>query len=141
MSQKFMGVQNASGGKVKVGYAGEFTVFQKDEIMVLPEPVARHFLSRATYATKVIDTGEGEEGKKRYIERKQLFKEIPLAEALKHVKEPENKSIADAKKAAELEERKEQEMENRVILRLRKAGWAPPSEQKPEQKHQGKVNL
>ena len=131
----FVGVKNVSGAKCNVMHDGEIIHFAKDETKVVPAHLGRHILARIVYSSKKVEVA-GEE--KSYLEAKRTFQSVPLAEALQHVKEPENKSVAAAKRSAEIEERKESEMENRVILRLQKAGWKPP-ERKEEPPVKGKL--
>ncbi len=59
---------------------------------------------------------------------KVLFKVVPLHEALKVAKEPENPSIAAAKAALALEEKHKGEIRAEILKALRDEGWAPPKE-------------
>jgi hypothetical protein len=129
----FVGVQNVSGAAVRVRHAGDPITFEKDEIKVVPASLGAHLLSWAAYSAKEV-------GEHKFLERKQPFKSVPLAEAFKHVKEPENASIARAKKEAELAERQEAILTDKIMLRFRREGWTKPAE-KQEPQNQGKNNV
>ena len=122
----FVGVQNVAGKPCKVMHDGDVMLFELNEIRVVPAHVGRHLLSRAAYTSRAVEVA-GEE--KRYLERKSLFKSIPLNEALKHVKAPENKSLAAAKAEAEKAEKLEAELTERIMSRMRKDGWRAPEPQ------------
>jgi hypothetical protein len=120
----FVGVQNVSGKLYKASFGGSVVVFEKDEIKVVPAPLGQHLLSRAIYIS------EDKDGN-RILGRKLPFKSVPLTEALKSVKEPENKSIAAAKKEAIRQEKLEQDLTDRIISRMKKDGWKPPVDGTP----------
>jgi len=108
---QFAGVKNTSGVDVKVTYDGKPVIFKKDEIRVLSAPIVEFLRARNVLAS---------DGK--LVTRKFLFQSVPLTEALKHVKEPENKSIAAAKKAAEAKEKERAGMKAEILAELKAEG-------------------
>ena len=123
----FVGVKNVSGADRKVSHGGNISVFKKDEVQVIEAGAAQFLLSRVVHGSMDVP-GVGQR-----VTVKNLFASVPLAEALKHVKAPENKSIAEAKKRAEAEEEKEVEITDKGIARLKAEGWkAPEPAKKPQ---------
>ncbi len=108
---QFAGIQNSTGAPVKSMHDGRVIRFEKDEIKVLPSGVVQFLLLRNHMVT---------DGK--VVLRKHLYKSVPLMEALKHVKEPQNKSVAAAKKEAEAEEKKEAALRAKIIAELKEQG-------------------
>lgn len=108
---QFAGVQNTSGGPVKITHGGRPQLFEKDEVKVLEAGLVLFLLQRNVMAS---------DGK--VVTRKYLFKSVPLTEALKHVKAPENKSIAEAKKAAELKEKEKAAWKAELLAELKADG-------------------
>lgn len=115
---QFAGVQNTSGLDLKITRDGRPVVFLKDEIKVLHSEIVAFLLTRNHMKT---------DGK--VVSRQFLFKAVPLIEALKHVKAPENKSLAAAKKDAEAEEKKEVALRAKIIAELKAEGLI--SQKKP----------
>src|SRR3990167_1059333 len=101
---QFAGVKNVSGADRKVTFDGRILAFAKDSIHVLSADIVQFLLSRAIFAS---------DGKS--VTRRFLFQSVPLTEALKHVKEPENKSIAAAKKAAEVKDKERAAMKAEIL--------------------------
>lgn len=108
---QFAGIQNTTGAPVKSMHDGRVIKFEKDEIKVLPTGVVQFLLMRNHMVT---------DGK--VVMRKHLYKSVPLMEALKHVKAPENKSVAAAKKEAEEAEKKEAALRAKIIAELKAEG-------------------
>lgn len=108
---QFAGVQNTSGAPVKTMHNGRPISFAKDEIKVLAAGLVQFLLQRNHLKS---------DGK--VVSRQYLFKSVPLNEALKHVKAPENKSVAAAKKEAEDAEKKEAELRAKIIAELKAEG-------------------
>lgn len=108
---QFAGVKNVSGDKIRVAYDGNIRSFAKDEIKVLDVGTVQFLLSRNHLAS---------DGK--ITTRKYPFMAVALTEALKHVKEPENESIAEAKKAAGLKEKEKAEWKAEVLAQLKADG-------------------
>lgn len=108
---QFAGVKNTSGGPTKVTYGGRQQLFEKDEVKVLEAGLVQFLLSRNILAS---------DGK--LVTRKHLFQSVPLTEALKHVKEPQNKSIAEAKKAAEAKEKEKAAWKAELLAELKADG-------------------
>ena len=117
---QFAGVKNTSGGATKATHGGRSILFEKDEVKVLEAGLVQFLLSRNILST---------DGK--LVTRKYLFQSVPLAEALKHVKAPENKSVAAAKKEAEAEEKKEALLRAKIIAELKAEGLIVASPKKP----------
>lgn len=116
MSQPvFVGIKNVSGQKCKLQYDGDIKVFDKDEVVIVERAHAAHALKKTILVS---------DGKRQKHTR--LFGEVPLVEAVKLVKAPENPSLGTAK--AQVAE--ELKMEERIVARLQAAGWKPP-EKKP----------
>lgn len=108
----FVGVKNVSGKDKKLNHGGDLMFFKADEIKVVEASVGAFLLSRTSYVS--------EDGKRTVIQIP--FKKIPLHEALKFAKEPENPSLAGAKAEADREEK----IAQRVKEELLKAGWKAP---------------
>ncbi len=108
---QFAGVKNTSGDKVAGVHGGDMYEFAKDEIKVLSSERVQFLLGRN------IITSDG-----KLVTRKFLFQSVPLTEALKHVKEPENASVAAAKKANEERDAQKAEMKAEIIAEIRAAG-------------------
>jgi hypothetical protein len=108
---QFAGVQNTSGGEVHGTHGGVPYTFEKDEIKVLAAHQVQFLLDRNTLSS---------DGK--LVTRKYLFKSVPLTEALKHVKEPENKSVAAAKRANDEREKQKAELKEEILEELRSKG-------------------
>lgn len=108
---RFAGVQNTSGATVTKMYGGISYTFEKDEIKVVEAHEAQFLLGRNHI------TSDG-----KIATRKFLFKSIPLIEALKHAKAPENKSIAEAKKSVEAEAAYKAKLKAEVIAELKAEG-------------------
>lgn len=105
---EFAGVKNTSGAAVKVMHGGRPYAFDKDEISVLRADVVQFLLQRNILSS---------DGK--LVQRKFLFQSVPLTEALKHVKAPENKSLAAAKKEAEAKEKERAALRQEIIAELK----------------------
>ena len=108
---QFAGVQNTSGAPVKTMHDGSPIRFDKDEIKVLASGLVQFLLQR----NHMVSDG-------KLVMRKHLFKSVPLMDALKHVKAPENKSVALAKKEAEEAEKKDAELRAKIIAELKAEG-------------------
>lgn len=109
----FAGVQNVSGKSITVLYGGRPVTFAKDEVRVLEASQAYFFSERKTrYAS---------DGKVLSIQR--LFKSIPLHDALKLAKEPENPSVAAARAKAEADEAATKALEDKILARFKAEGW------------------
>ena len=107
----FAGVKNTSGDAVTGRHGGVPYSFEKDEVKVLAAHQVEFLLAR-----NIIQS----DGK--LVSRKYLFKSVPLTEALKHVKEPENKSLAEAKRANEARDKQKEELKAEIIAEIRAAG-------------------
>ena len=108
---QFAGVKNTSGAPVRLKHGGDAISFEVDEIKVLSAPVVQFLLTRNVLG------GDG-----KLVTRKFLFQHVPLTEALKHVKEPQNKSIAAAKKAAEDKAKERSDMKSEILAELKAEG-------------------
>lgn len=111
----FAGVKNTSGGDLKISFNGRPHVFAKDEIRVLEAGFVQFLLGRNHMLVDGTRTV-----------RKYLFQSVPLTEALKHVKEPENRSLAEAKKMAAAETKLRAEIKAEVLAELRGEKSAAP---------------
>lgn len=107
----FAGVRNVSGVKVAGMHGGIPYTFDVDEVKVLAAHQVQFLVARNTLKS---------DGK--LVTRSYPFKSVPLAEALKHVKEPENASIAAAKKANDDREAQKAELKAEIIAEIRAAG-------------------
>ena len=105
---EFAGVKNTSGEEVRGTHGGIPYTFAADEVKVLSAERVQFLLTRNVLAS------DG-----RLVTRKYQFQSVPLAEALKHVKEPENKSVAAAKKAAEAEAVLRAKLKAEIIAEMR----------------------
>lgn len=108
---QFAGVKNTSGADAKVTWGGKPYPFMKDEVRVLSADIVQFLLTRNILSS---------DGK--LVTRKFLFQSVPLTEALKHVKEPENRSIAAAKKAAEVKDKERAAMKAEILAELKDGG-------------------
>ena len=108
---QFAGVKNTSGEAVTGRHGGIPYSFEKDEIKVLAAHQVQFLLQRNILST------DG-----RLVTRKYLFQEVPLAQALKFAKEPENKSVAEAKKALDAREKQKAELKEEILEELRSKG-------------------
>ena len=114
---EWAGVKNTSGETVSGKHGGKAWSFEKDEIKVVKAERAQFLLGRSILSS---------DGK--LLTRKHLFQSVPLTEALKHVKEPENKSVAAAKKTAEAESALRAKLKAEILAELKaetKAEVAP----------------
>lgn len=112
---QFAGVKNKAGKSLVITYGGQKRSFLKDEIAVVDAGLAQFLKTRSHI------TSDG-----KLVTRKFLFESVPLAEALKHVKEPENKSIAAAKQEAEERDKIRKELLAEVVADLKTQGWVAP---------------
>jgi len=117
MNSSFAGVKAADGLERKATHDGKTIYFAAGEIKVLPAEVVEFLLTRTSY-----QAGDGQRG----LSLKRLFVQVPLTEALKHAKEPENPSIAAAKKKLAEEEKAKGELKAEILKALREEGWQPP---------------
>lgn len=117
----FAGVKNVSGGKLKQKYGGILHSFDKDEVKILPSDAILFFTTRSKY----IAAAEGQKG----LSMQMLFKAVPLQEALKLAKEPENPSVAAAKEQARIEEKNRGEIRAEILKTLKEEGWQAPGKQ------------
>ena len=108
---QFAGVKNTSGDAVAGRHGGVPYSFEKDEIKVLAAHQVEFLLNRNILSS---------DGK--LVTRKYLFQSVPLTEALKHVKEPENKSVAAAKRANDEREKQKAELKEEILEELRSKG-------------------
>ena len=108
---QFAGVKNTSGDAVAGRHGGVPYSFEKDEIKVLAAHQVEFLLNRNILSS---------DGK--LVTRKYLFQSVPLTEALKHVKEPENKSVADAKRSNDEREKQKAELKEEILEELRSKG-------------------
>lgn len=116
----FVGVKNVTGAEKRTSFGGDMVRFGKDEVKVVPADLGGFLLSRVVYGSTDVP-GVGPR-----TTATAPFKRIPLHEALKHAKEPENKSIAAAKAELKLEA----DIADRVMERLLKEGWKAPEADK-----------
>lgn len=114
----FHGIKNVSGDLVKQKYGGVMYTFEKDEVKVVPADAAIFFSTRSQYFST-----SGQRG----LSMKMLFKTVPLHEALKVAKEPENPSLAAAKAALVAEEKHKGEIRAEILRTLKEEGWVPPA--------------
>jgi hypothetical protein len=105
---QFAGVKNTSGKDLKVTHNGRPLSFLKDEVKVLAAGLVQFLLTR----NHVVSDG-------KIVSRLFLFKGVPLIDALKHVKAPENKSLAAAKKDAEDKAKERAEMRAELIAEIK----------------------
>ena len=108
---QFAGVKNTSGDAVAGRHGGVPYSFEKDEIKVLAAHQVEFLLNRNILSS---------DGK--LVTRKYLFQSVPLTEALKHVKEPENKSVAAAKRVNDEREKQKAELKEEILEELRSKG-------------------
>ena len=108
---QFAGVKNTSGAATKATHGGRQHLFEKDEVKVLEAGLVQFLLGRNILSS---------DGK--LVTRKYLFQSVPLTEALRHVKAPENKSIAAAKKAAEDKEKEKAAWKAEILAELKAEG-------------------
>ena len=108
---QFAGVKNTSGDAVAGRHGGVPYSFERDEIKVLAAHQVEFLLNRNILSS---------DGK--LVTRKYLFQSVPLTEALKHVKEPENKSVAAAKRANDEREKQKAELKDEILEELRSKG-------------------
>ena len=108
---QFAGVKNTSGDAVAGRHGGVPYSFEKDEIKILAAHQVEFLLNRNILSS---------DGK--LVTRKYLFQSVPLTEALKHVKEPENKSVAAAKRANDEREKQKAELKEEILEELRSKG-------------------
>lgn len=108
---QFAGVKNTSGEAVSGTHGGNLYSFEKDEVKVLAAHQVQFLLQRNVLSS---------DGK--LVTRKYLFQSVPLTEALKHVKEPENASIAKAKRESEARDAQKAELKAEIIAEIRAAG-------------------
>ena len=98
----FVGIKNVSGAKIAHQYGGDITRFEKDEVKILTSEQAGHASNRVVWKN-----GAGGQPVPAYA-----FKVIPLEEALKQAKLPENQSIKEARdRQAEIDKRVAEERE------------------------------
>lgn len=114
---KFAGVKNRSGGPLKATHGGRAHLFEKDEVKVLEAGLVHFLLQRSIIASAKIEGTD-----RQVVTRKVLFEAVPLTEALKLVKEPENKSIAAAKKASEQKEKEKAAWKAEILAELKAEG-------------------
>ncbi len=113
MENDFAGIKNVSGDKCRQKYDGKMLEFDKDEVKVLPVHAVQFLSTRSRYFST-----EGQKGLN--------MKVLPLHEALKLAKAPENKSVAAAKAALEAEEKHKSELRAEILKTLKEEGWVPP---------------
>ncbi len=117
MENDFAGIKNVSGEARKQKYGGQLISFDKDEVKVLPIHTVQFLSTRSRYYSI-----EGQKG----LNLKILFKTVPLIEALKLAKAPENRSVAAAKAALEDAEKQKAELRAEILKTLKEEGWVPP---------------
>lgn len=117
MEAEYVGVKNVSGKDLILTSGGQHLPFAKDEVKVLTSHVGAHALARTVYQ---VDKASGQ------TFGVPLFKQIPLADALKVAKEPENKSLAAAKKQAEVDAKRYAEMREQILATFKAEGWEAP---------------
>lgn len=105
----YVGVKNVSGEKANFVFDGDRVRFDKDEVKLFTRECANHAISRVNA-----------------ISGKKTFKEIPLSEALKVVKEPENPSVVAAKREAEDLAKLEASITDKLLEKLKREGWQAP---------------
>ena len=108
---QWAGVKNTSGEVQRFMQGGRVQNFAKDETKVVKAEDAL-FLTAKNHLSS--------DGK--LVTRKYLFQSVSLTEALKHVKEPENKSIAAAKKAAEQKDKEKAAWKAEILAELKAEG-------------------
>lgn len=114
-----IGIKNVAGKKIKQKYGGIQYDFDKDEVKIVPADAAQFFASVKTFAS---------DGK--LLTQQALFKAVPLIEALKVAKEPENPEIAKAKAQIAQEEKHTGEIAAAVRKALIAEGWTAPAAKK-----------
>lgn len=115
-----IGIKNVSGEKIKQKYGGLQFDFDKGEVKIVSADVAQFLESCKVYVS--------EEGKR--LSLKKLFSAVPLHEALKVAKEPENPEIAKAKAQLAQEEKHKGELKAEILKALREEGWTAPAGKK-----------
>ena len=121
MENTFIGIKNVSGEAKKQKHNGFTISFDKDEVKVVSAEVAQFLSTRSRYIS---------DGSK--LSMQMLFKTVPLHEALKVAKAPENPSIAAARAQAEIDEKHSGEIRAQVLKALKEEGWTPPKVLKAE---------
>ncbi len=117
MENDFAGIKNTSGDKIRQKYDGKIFDFDKDEVKVLPVHAVQFLSTRSRYYSV-----EGQKG----LNLKVLFKVVPLVDALKLVKAPENKSVAAAKAELEAAEKQKADIRAELLKTLKEEGWTAP---------------
>lgn len=115
------GIKNVSGEKTKQKCGGLQYDFDKDEVKIVDAPTAQFF--QGDGCMTVISDG-------KLLQRKKRFALIPLAQALKVAKEPEDPSIAKAKAELVQEEKHKGELRAEILKTLREEGWSAPAAKK-----------
>lgn len=111
------GIKNISGEKTSQKFGGLQYDFDKDEVKIVTADAAQFFQSPGC---------EHLVSKDNRLMRKRRFSAVPLHEALKVAKEPENPEIAKAKAQLALEEKHKGEIRAEIIKELKEGGWRQP---------------
>lgn len=117
MEAEYVGVKNVAGKDLVLTSGGQHLEFAKDEVKVLTSHVGAHALARTIYRV------DKESGQTIAVP---LYKQIPLVDALKVAKEPENKSLVAARRQAEADLKKAAEMRDAILATLKAEGWEAP---------------
>lgn len=115
MDHTFVGIKNRSGAALSQKYDGKILSFDKDETKVVSAALAEFLSIRSRYISDGAKLG-----------MQMLFEVVPLHEALKVAKEPENPSIRAAKAIALASEERTGEIRTQVLKALKEEGWTPP---------------
>lgn len=114
-----IGIKNVTGEKTKQKYGGFQFDFDKDEVKIVPADAAQFLSGCTTFSS------DG-----RLLKRLKRFEPVPLAQALKVAKEPENPEIAKAKAQLAQEEKHKGELRAEILKALKEEGWAAPAAKK-----------
>lgn len=118
---EYVGVKNVSGKDQVLTQDGNHLPFAKDEVKILEYSAGMHALSRAVVG---LDKVSG------HTVPTALYAQVPLADALKVAKEPENKSLAVARKQAEADKIRRAEIRDEILATLKAEGWEAPKKSK-----------
>lgn len=114
---EYVGVKNVSGKDLILTHDGSHLKFAKDEVKVLTSTAGAHALGRTIFE---VNKESGHTGPRA------LYSQIPLADALKVAKEPENKSLSAARKQKEADDKRRHELRGEILEALKAEGWEAP---------------
>jgi len=118
---EYIGVRNISGKDYLLTQDGNHLLFAKDEVKILENHAGQFALLRSVAHR---DASSNVMGKLA------IFEQVPLAEALKFAKEPENPSLAAAKEQADQDKARREEIRKEVLEAIKAEGWEAPAGKK-----------